>query len=139
WEAVTTTLTIPIGLILYILYREVGLISIIFVGIPFASLSIILNLYHSSNKVNKYLQQAGEIGHELAERLQVVEVLDLFLQRLTEMFPADFAYILDVVEDKELHVIRSVEAESDEPVEIRPLKMNEGISGTVWATKKAVL
>ncbi len=139
WEAVTTTLTIPIGLILYILYREVGLISIIFVGIPFASLSVILNLYHSSNKVNKYLQQAGEIGHELAERLQVVEVLDLFLQRLTEMFPADFAYILDVVEDKELHVIRSVEAESEEPVEIRPLKMNEGISGTVWATKKAVL
>lgn len=139
WEAVTTTLTLPIGLILYILYREVGLISIVFAGIPFASLSVILNLYHSSDKVNKYLQHAGEIGHELAGRLQAEEVMDLFIQRITEMFPVDFAYILDIVDNKELRLIRKVETESDEKFEVRPLTKNEGISGSVWATGKAVL
>lgn len=139
WETVTTILTLPIGLILYILYREVGLIAIVFVGIPFASLSVILNLYHSSNKINSYLQQAGETGHKLAERLQVEEVLDLFIQKITNMFPADFAYILDVVDNKELILIRRVEAEFDPSIQVRPLKKNEGISGNVWAKKKAVL
>lgn len=139
WEAVTTMLTLPIGLILYILYQEVGLISIIFVGIPFATLSVILNLYHSSDKVNKYLQQAAEIGHQLAQRLQVAEVMDLFIQKLTEMFPVDFAYILDVIDDQELQLIRKVEKETDESTQVRPLGKNEGISGHVWSTGKAVL
>lgn len=139
WEATTTLLTLPIGLILYILYREVGLASIIFVGIPFATLSIILNLYHSSDKVNKYLQQAGDIGHELAKRLQVDEVVDLFVQKITEMFPADYTYVLDVVDNKELQLIRRVEKETDETVQIGPLGRNEGISGQVWSTGKAVL
>lgn len=139
WEMVTTILTLPIGLILYILYQEVGLIAIVFVGIPFASLSVILNLYHSSNKINNYLQQAGETGHKLAERLQVEEVLDLFIQKITDMFPTDFAYILDVVDNEELILIRRVEAEFDPSIQVRPLKKNEGISGIVWAKKKAVL
>lgn len=139
WEAMTTILTLPIGLILYILYQEVGLISILFVGIPFASISIILNLYHSSDKVNKYLQHAGEIGHQLAQRLQVEEVMDLFIQKIREMFPADFTYVLDVVDHKELQLIRRVEKDTDAIIQVRPLKKNEGISGYVWSTGKAVL
>lgn len=139
WEAATTILTLPIGLILYILYREVGLISLVFIGIPFASLSIILNLYHSSSKVNKSLQQAGEVGHELAGQLQEDEVMDLFVQRITEMFPSDFTYVLDVIDHKELHLIRRVETDMDETIQVRPLKKHEGISGSVWASGKAVL
>lgn len=139
WEAGTTILTLPIGLVLYILYQEVGLISIVFVGIPFATLSIILNLYHSSDKVNQYLQKAGDIGHQLAQRLNVDEVLDLYILKLTEMFPVDYAYILDAVDNKELQLLRKVEKVSDPTLTIRPLRKNEGISGHVWATGKAVL
>ncbi len=139
WEAVTTILTLPIGLILYILYDEVGIVSVIFVGIPFASLSVILNLYHSSDKVNHYLQNAAEIGHELAERLHVEEVLDLFIQKLTEMFPVDYAYILDVVNDKELQLLRSVENNESNAIRFPPQLKEQGISGHVWATGKAVL
>lgn len=140
WETVTSIMTLPIGLILYILYSEVGLIALVFVGVPFASLSIILNLYYSSDKINTYLQKATEIGHELAERLQVNEVMDLFIQKLTAMLPVDYAYILDVVDQKELQLIRRVEKGQEEPLEhIIPLKKNEGISGLVWSTKKAAL
>ncbi|TKC15633.1 GGDEF domain-containing protein [Robertmurraya kyonggiensis] len=138
WEAVTTTLTLPIGLVLYILYHEVGLVSIFFVGVPFASLAVILNLYHSSDKVNHYLQNAAEIGHELAERLHVEEVIDLYIQKLTGMLPVDYAYILDVVDD-ELQLIRRVEKDTDEFMDVLPLKKNEGISGHVWKSGKAVL
>ncbi|MEH7886770.1 sensor domain-containing diguanylate cyclase [Bacillus sp. JJ1609] len=139
WESITTLITFPIGFVLYELYREMGIISLLFVGIPFASLSIILSLYYSSDKVNEFLQNAAEIGHQLAERLKANEVIDLFVQKLIEMLPVDYAYILDVVDKKELKLIYKVEhGEFLEPVAV-PLKKGEGISGLVWADKKPVL
>ncbi|MFE8703430.1 sensor domain-containing diguanylate cyclase [Cytobacillus sp. FJAT-54145] len=139
WETVTTILTLPVGIVLYVLYMEIGAISLLFIGVPFASLSIILNLYHSSEKVNTYLQNATEIGHELAQRLQVNEVMDLFIQKVSDMLPVDYAYILDVVDDKELQLIRRVEKGEERSNDVRPLKKNEGISGIVWGTGKPAL
>lgn len=139
WETVTTLITFPIGFVLYELSREMGLISLLFVGIPFASLSIILSLYYSSGKVNQFLQSAAEIGHQLAERLNANEVLDLFVQKLIEILPVDYAYILDVVDEKELKLIHKIEfGEVLAPV-AEPLKKGKGISGLVWAEKKPVL
>ncbi|MDP4084542.1 MAG: sensor domain-containing diguanylate cyclase [Bacillota bacterium] len=137
WETVTMIITFPLGFVLYMLYRQVGLFSLLFVGIPFASLSIILNLYYSSEKINEYLQTAAEIGHQLAEHLYVDDVLNLFIQKLGEMLPVDYAYILNVVEHKELQVVRRIENGKVMPNEDIPrLKMNEGFSGTVWKREK---
>lgn len=139
WETVTTLITFPIGFVLYILYKEVGLLAILFVSIPFASLSIILNLYYMSGKINANLQKATEIGHQLAERLNVDNVLDLFIKRISEMLTVDFAFILDVVDNKELRLIRRVERGIVKSNEMWPLKKNEGISGNVWVTGKPAL
>lgn len=140
WDLVTAVISLPIGYVLYVLYEEVGRVAFLFVGLPFVTLSIILYLYYSSQKINEYLHNAAEIGHQLAERLQVDEVLDLFIQKVTEMLPVDYAYILDVVENKELQVLRSVEkGVINFSPEIAPIKPNEGISGYVWAKRKSAL
>ncbi|WLR56177.1 sensor domain-containing diguanylate cyclase [Mesobacillus subterraneus] len=139
WETVTTLITFPIGFVLYELSKDMGPIALLFVGIPFASLSIILGLYYSSDKVNQFLQSAAEIGHQLAERLKSDDVLDLFVQKLIEMLPVDYAYILDVEEDRELILIHKVEfGEVLDPVSER-LEKGKGISGLVWEEKKPVL
>jgi diguanylate cyclase (GGDEF)-like protein len=139
WETLTSLITFPLGFILYMLYTQVGLLALLIVGIPFASLSLILNLYYLSGKVNELLQKAAEIGHQMAERLNVNDVIDLFLQSLSELLPVDYAYILDVVENKELQVIRRIENGKVLPNDIAPLKKNEGLGGMVWAQKKAAL
>ncbi|MBP2240603.1 diguanylate cyclase (GGDEF)-like protein [Cytobacillus eiseniae] len=139
WETVTTLITFPIGFVLYILYVEVGLIALLFVGIPFISLSIILNLYYSSDKINSYLQKAAEIGHQLAEKLIVDEVIDLFIEKITELINVDFAYLLEVVDEKELHLLRCIEKGEVKTTNIHPLKKNEGISGLVWDKGEAML
>ncbi|WNS74474.1 sensor domain-containing diguanylate cyclase [Bacillus sp. DTU_2020_1000418_1_SI_GHA_SEK_038] len=139
WETITTIITFPMGFVLFILYKELGLVALIFVGIPFASLSVILNLYYSSRKINKLLQSATEIGHQLAERLNVDEVLDLFIQKLTEMLPVDYAYILDIIDNEELQIIRQVEKGVIKCSKMEPLRKSEGISGLVWQQKKAAL
>lgn len=139
WETATTLTTFPLGLILYVLYQEVGLLALLYVGIPFISLSIILKLYYSSDKINQYLQKATEIGNQLAAQLQVNEVVDLFIEKLTGMLPVDYAYILDVVEGKELHLLRSYEKGTIRPVDMRPIKKNDGICGFVLSTGKSAL
>jgi len=139
WETITTLITFPIGFVLYILYKEVGLLAILFVSIPFASLSVILNLYFTSGKINANLQKATEIGHELAERLNVDNVLDLFINRVSEMLTVDFAFILDVVNNEELQLIRRVENGVVQSNELWTLKKNEGISGIAWETEKSAL
>ncbi|WP_248891970.1 sensor domain-containing diguanylate cyclase [Bacillus methanolicus] len=139
WETATTLTTFPLGLILYVLYQEVGLLTLLYVGIPFISLSIILKLYYSSDKINQYLQKATEIGNQLAAQLQVNEVVDLFIEKLTGMLPVDYAYILDVVEGKELHLLRSYEKGTIRPVDMRPIKKNDGICGFVLSTGKSAL
>lgn len=138
WDLITAIISLPIGYILYILYKEVGFVAFLFVGVPFVSVSSILYLYYSSQKINEYLHAAADIGHQLAERLNVDEVLDLFIQKISEMLPVDYAYILDVYGD-ELKLLRRVESGEIMPVDIPSMKRNEGISGMVWASKKAAL
>ncbi|MEH7332698.1 sensor domain-containing diguanylate cyclase [Neobacillus drentensis] len=137
-ETLTTLITFPIGFVLYILYKQVELLALLFIGVPFVSISIIFNLYYSSEKINEYLQKAAEIGHQMAERLQVNDVIDLFIQKLGEMLPVDYAYILEVKED-ELLLIRRMEAGKVLSNDFPALKKNEGISGRSWANQKPYL
>jgi diguanylate cyclase (GGDEF)-like protein len=137
-ETITTLVTIPLGFVLYVMYNQLGLMAILLIGIPFVSLSIIFKLYYSSEKVNEYLQKAAEIGHQMAERLQVDGVIDLFIQKLSEMLPVDYAYILDVVNEEKLQLIRQIEGgKVSDP--IPTVKRNEGICGQVWETGEAVI
>lgn len=135
-ETITTFITFPIGLVLYILYDQVGILALLFVGVPFVSLSMIFRLYYSSEKINEYLQKAAEIGHQMAERLKVDDVVDLLIQKLSEMLPVDYAYILEVTGD-ELILVRGIEG--GVPNELPPVKKNQGISGMVWGEQKALI
>ncbi|MEH6995866.1 sensor domain-containing diguanylate cyclase [Neobacillus drentensis] len=138
-ETITTLVTLPLGLMLYMFYNQVGLLALLIVGIPFISLSIIFKLYYSSQKVNEYLQKAAEIGHQMAERLEVNGVIDLFIQKLSEMLPVDYAYILEVVNEEELQLTRGIEGGAGLTSDIVGIRKNEGICGFVWEKQKGYL
>ncbi|MBT2727057.1 GGDEF domain-containing protein [Bacillus sp. ISL-75] len=135
-ETITTFITFPIGIVIYILYDQVGILALLFVGVPFVGLSMIFRLYYSSEKINEYLQKSAEIGHQMAERLKVDDVVDLLIQKLSEMLPVDYAYILEVTGD-ELILVRGIEG--GVPNELPPVKKNQGISGMVWGEQKTLI
>ncbi|WP_417899413.1 sensor domain-containing diguanylate cyclase [Bacillus haimaensis] len=109
WEAVTSIIVLPVGLILYVLYEQLGIVAIFYVGLPFVVLTMILQLYHSSQKVNKYLQQAAGVGHQLTERLDTQGVLDVFLDKVSTLFPVDYAAIVDVNGESTLKILRVID------------------------------
>ncbi|WHZ01910.1 sensor domain-containing diguanylate cyclase [Neobacillus sp. YX16] len=138
-ETITTVITLPLGFVLYMFYYQVGLLPLLLVGVPFVSLSIIFKLYYSSEKINEHLQKAAEIGHQMAERLEVNAVIDLFIQKLSEMLPVDYAYIFEVINEDGLQLKRRIEGGHAEASEMPIIKENEGICGLVWKKNKGLL
>ena len=136
WEVLTTALSYPVGVALYMLYLDIGLLSLLLIGVPFISLSLILKLYHSSQTVNDQLKKITEIGHQLSQNLYVEETIDFFVVKLNELFRPDFIYIHQINQKNELEMIFRVEHQEELPVIKETIKENEGICGRVLTAKK---
>lgn len=95
WDYLTCCFVLPMGISLYILGENVGVISIILLGIPFYTAVKLLQLYGTSSKLNKELSNAAHFGHQLADRLSSDETLDLFIARVPEMISIDGLYMID--------------------------------------------
>jgi diguanylate cyclase (GGDEF)-like protein len=132
WEMLMELFVLPVGITFFILYSQVGTTAILFVGVPFVVLSLILRMYHSSQKINHLLKSTSKIGQELTESLKVDEILDIYLARITKMLKVEYAYILDIEDDTQLKVIRQFESRNTESVNLPFLFKGEGISGKVW-------
>jgi len=139
WEVVAMLVVYPIGISLFYLYNYMGVLSIAILGIPYLCISLILKTYNSTEKVNDYLQKSVEIGRQMTKRLNHNEVIDVFIDRLSDMIPVDYLYVLDAINEENLELIRCYENGKQKDLELEPMKKREGISGLVWETKKAVL
>ncbi|MCF6138112.1 GGDEF domain-containing protein [Pseudalkalibacillus berkeleyi] len=132
WELLMELIILPVGITFFILYSQLGTAAILFVGLPFVVISLILRLYHSSQKINHLLKFTSKIGQELTESLNVDEILDIYLARMTKMLKVDYAYILDINDGENLNVIRRYESKKVPTIQISGLVKGEGISGKVW-------
>lgn len=70
-------------------------------------------LFYSSRKINYYLKNTSEIGHELTGQLKVDEVIDLFIKRITTLLSVDYAYIYNVEDSEKMKMIRFYDAKGD--------------------------
>lgn len=137
WDVATSSITVPVGLVLYLLYTELGASAIYFVGVPFIMISGIIQIFYSTNKINRLLQRTSAIGQKLTGKLNVKEVLDLFVKEITAFFDVDYTYIYDVTNSNEsLSLIRYVEGEKQSKTPTIVLKKFEGIAGTVYGEKE---
>lgn len=108
WEFACLFITLPFGLSLYLFENIIGATALWLLGLPLISISLLIRMYSDSEKVNADLNKASEFGHQLAERMTSTEILDLFLRRLSDMFPFDAGYIVDDV-NNEFYILRARE------------------------------
>lgn len=128
WDFAFTLLVFPLAIILYISETYIGLAALLLLGIPFFTVTAIMHMYNNSEKVNSDLKKAGEIGHQLAARLSTDEVLDQFVIQVTDLFKADYAYVIDY-RDGKLLMLRIFENNEFLSLDIEPAKYNEGVAG----------
>ncbi|WP_053219011.1 sensor domain-containing diguanylate cyclase [Virgibacillus senegalensis] len=139
WEAYSLILVIPIGLILYWLYVQNGTTAILFIGFPLLSISYILRMFHSSQKINYLLQRTSEIGHKLTAQMEVNEVIDLFNEHILELLPVDYTLIFEVEDEARMRLVRFIDRErSMDFPEQDIFYKNQAVSGRVWASRQGV-
>ncbi|WP_223702941.1 sensor domain-containing diguanylate cyclase [Sutcliffiella deserti] len=138
WDGVTSLIVLPVGLILYVLYEQLGIVAIFYVGLPFVILTLILQLYHTSQKVNGFLQQAAGIGHQLTERLDSKSVLDVFLDKVSTLFPVDYAAIIDVHKETGLKILRVMDKHDHIKINTEILVEDEDLLGYILQSRKSI-
>ncbi|ASN05098.1 sensor domain-containing diguanylate cyclase [Virgibacillus necropolis] len=138
WELQSTLIVLPVGFVLFILYDEIGRIAIFYMGIPFVMISVILRLLYSYHEVNRYLEETGEIGHQLTKRMEVNQVHDIFINKLCDLVPMDCSYIYMVV-DNHLELVRFYDVTKKVIAMPERIAKDEAFSGKVWATEKPII
>ncbi|MFJ8063154.1 sensor domain-containing diguanylate cyclase [Psychrobacillus sp. NPDC096426] len=108
WDLIGLLMTLPFGLSLYFLQSYVGTSAFWLLGVPFILITLLIRLYSDSEKVNSDLNKASEFGHELAERMTGREIIDMFIERIANMFPMDAAYIVDDIHGS-FQILRAIE------------------------------
>lgn len=111
WDYFVTILMVSLSLSFYFLDEYIGIFAMFLIGIPFITMLVILRMYNKSNTLHNQLSTAGEISHELAERLVFDEVLEVFLCKLKGIVSYDAAYVVDLREDKKMLPIMGYESE----------------------------
>jgi len=132
WDIATAGIVLPVGFVLYIVFLEFGISAMFFVGIPFIFISGMLMLFHNSNEINSYLKRTSKIGHELTGKLGVKDVLDLFVDRLSELLPLDYIYVYDVLSENQLKLIRFFDRSGVMNFSEVQLNREEGVSRATW-------
>ena len=135
---VTIFVVIPFALTLYFLIEMVGVGAFFLIGIPFFFVTLVIRLYNTSEKINDDLQQAGDIGHELSNKIKEKEVIDQFVENVTKMFNSEFSYLFDH-KDGWLELIRSYENNRFVNVDFDPLFPGQGIAGSVLLNNKPII
>ncbi|MEK4246133.1 sensor domain-containing diguanylate cyclase [Psychrobacillus sp. FSL K6-2684] len=138
WETACLLMTLPFGLSLYLFETATGPIALLLMGIPLITITVIVRLYSDSEKVNNDLNKASEFGHELAERLTSAEILDMFVERVSKMFPIDTAYIVDNVIDKFI-ILRAVEDGVKKELESSHEEIKYSFVGNVYQKGEPIL
>jgi diguanylate cyclase (GGDEF)-like protein len=138
WDGWVRLVVYSLGIGQFYLNQMMGPVSFVLLGIPVFSSLVVLKMYQSSLRINTHLQKAAETGHQLTERLNVDEVLNLFIQKMTEMSGVEWAYILGFKGDM-LAVVRHFERDGGDVKQIPPIQRDKGISGIVLRKGKGVI
>ncbi|MFJ7679114.1 diguanylate cyclase [Peribacillus sp. NPDC097198] len=138
WDGFSSLMTMPIGIILFILYIEMGTLAILLVGAALISLAFIMKQYYFTKEINRHLKKVSEFGHQLTRRLQANEVLDLFIDGSSAIIPSKYTLVFEIFDEKEnAQILRYAENGVQIEKRIQPVSIKEGIYATLFQLKKA--
>ena len=138
WDFALMLVIFPYAIALYMFESYIGVAALVLLGVPFFILTAVLKMYNNSEQVNIDLKKAGEIGHQLATRLEPGEVLDQFVVQVAKMFKVEYAYVIDY-RDGQQQILRIYENNKLQPREIASIPYDKGIAGKVIVTNNSCI
>ncbi|WP_252502818.1 sensor domain-containing diguanylate cyclase [Sporosarcina sp. Marseille-Q4943] len=111
WDYIVSILLLPFAIVFSFLLEQLGNQAFLLIGVPFLLVLIVTRNYMESNQLNDVLASAAEIGHQLADRLGVEDVLLTFIDKIKRVIPYDSAYIVDLRMSENLVLLAHKEGE----------------------------
>lgn len=142
WDAATLLLTLPLGVIMYLVKISYGNYGMLFVAIPIIIITQLFRIYNDLHHSHNQLQVLNRISASFTSELNLEKTVSSLQEAIRELLPFDYSYIMLVNGDK-LKLI-SVEDFTGNKVEKEEyenfnLSLGEGLSGHVALYKKAKL
>jgi diguanylate cyclase (GGDEF)-like protein len=106
WDLNVSLIIFPVGLSLYYMLQKNGNYPIVYTGISYIILMVILNLLSESKMLNNYLQRTMHIGQAMSEKMEEDKVIDEFFEQLTKITSVSNGFLF-FVKDGELKLKRS--------------------------------
>ncbi|WP_027725847.1 GGDEF domain-containing protein [Tuberibacillus calidus] len=106
-ELINTAVVSPIGVIFYFIYIQLESLSILIMAVPIVTMAIIFWLINNSYELNDLLRKTNEAGSQLAEKLNVQEIHEMFFSHLNKILKTDYVFILQAEEDSRHYAIKS--------------------------------
>jgi diguanylate cyclase (GGDEF)-like protein len=106
WDLNVSLIIFPVGLSLYYMLQKNGNYPIVYTGISYIILMVILNLLSESKMLNNYLQRTMYIGQAMSEKMEEDKVIDEFFEQLTKITSVSNGFLF-FVKDGELKLKRS--------------------------------
>jgi len=76
-------------------------------AVPIVTMAIIFWLINNSYELNDLLRKTNEAGSQLAEKLNVQEIHEMFFSHLNKILKTDYVFILQAEEDSRHYAIKS--------------------------------
>lgn len=137
WEIIVTFLMMPLGIAFYFMYSIMGLSGMYIIAVPMVALSVVIRLINSSQELVRFLQKVNRLGQKLTEELSAEHVLDLFFERVPEMLPADYLYIVSYMRPDKPKIVRLFRKNGDRL--FVPFQQEADVSMNVYREGKPIL
>lgn len=140
WDAATFLITLPFGLLMYILKATYGNYGMIFVALIIIIVTHLFRIYTELHQSNKRLMTLNKITTSFTSELNLEKTISALQQAIRELLTFNHSYIFLVNGDK-LKLI-SGEDINGQVIDFDPLKdfnlsFGEGLTGRVALSKKA--
>ena len=140
WDAATLLLTIPLGVIMYLVQISFGNYGIVFVALPILIVTQMFKIYNELHHSHRQLKALNKLSASFTSELNLEKTINSLQNALRDLFVYDYSYIL--LANGEKLTPFSIENYQGKPIEQEMMgsfnmMLGEGLSGRVALLKKA--
>lgn len=140
WDGATLLLTVPLGVILYVVKLSYGIYGMLFVAVPIIIVTQLFKIYSELHHSHKQLKGLNKISSSFTSELNFEKTISALQSATRELLTYDLCYIFLTNGDKlKIISIEDHNGKMMDPKEYEDFSMTigEGLSGRVALYKKA--
>ncbi|MDQ0339487.1 diguanylate cyclase (GGDEF)-like protein [Caldalkalibacillus uzonensis] len=96
WEVIPLGMMTPTGILIYMLYAQVGPWVFLYVVLPVVSFTVIFSLFVRLNTINHKLRTLHNLGNQMTANLHFEDVIDRLVQAVSKLVPYQYCYLFRV-------------------------------------------